>query len=166
VFCNARQIFSCQRSRLPRQPVEPNSRPRGSTDLPNYWLLVGPGGLEPPTSSLSGMRSSQLSYGPSNWWSWSGSNRRPPECKSGALPAELQPPKFGGRDQTARDREKACALSPAPGPRSLAPASTALLFNRGQLDTETRRPAPGYFRKTLMFSKWRPGTGSLPSPKR
>ena len=27
----------------------------------------------------------------SHWWSWSGSNRRPPECKSGALPAELQP---------------------------------------------------------------------------
>ena len=26
-----------------------------------------------------------------HWWSWSGSNRRPPECKSGALPAELQP---------------------------------------------------------------------------
>ena len=26
-----------------------------------------------------------------DWWSWSGSNRRPPECKSGALPAELQP---------------------------------------------------------------------------
>ena len=25
---------------------------------------VGPGGLEPPTSSLSGMRSNQLSYGP------------------------------------------------------------------------------------------------------
>ena len=30
----------------------------------------------------------------SNWWSWSGSNRRPPECKSGALPAELQPPEL------------------------------------------------------------------------
>ena len=27
-------------------------------------LPVGPGGLEPPTSSLSGMRSNQLSYGP------------------------------------------------------------------------------------------------------
>jgi hypothetical protein len=26
--------------------------------------LVGPGGLEPPTSPLSGVRSSQLSYGP------------------------------------------------------------------------------------------------------
>ena len=25
------------------------------------------------------------------WWSLTGSNRRPPECKSGALPAELRP---------------------------------------------------------------------------
>ena len=31
------------------------------------------------------------------WWSWSGSNRRPPECKSGALPAELQPQKLKSR---------------------------------------------------------------------
>lgn len=27
----------------------------------------------------------------SNWWSQSGSNRRPPACKAGALPAELWP---------------------------------------------------------------------------
>jgi hypothetical protein len=26
------------------------------------------------------------------WWSLSGSNRRPPACKAGALPAELNPP--------------------------------------------------------------------------
>ena len=26
-----------------------------------------------------------------NWWSLSGSNRRPPACKAGALPAELRP---------------------------------------------------------------------------
>ena len=25
------------------------------------------------------------------WWSWTGLNRRPPACKAGALPAELQP---------------------------------------------------------------------------
>jgi hypothetical protein len=58
-------------------------------------LLVGLGRIELPTSPLSGVRSSQLSYRPEwafeSWWSWSGSNRRPPECKSGALPAELQP---------------------------------------------------------------------------
>ena len=59
--------------------------------------LVGLGRIELPTSPLSGVRSSQLSYRPGgfqSWWSWSGSNRRPPECKSGALPAELQPLKF------------------------------------------------------------------------
>ena len=57
------------------------------------WM-VGPDGIEPSTSPLSGVRSSHLSYGPrcsQHRWSWSGSNRRPPECKSGALPAELQP---------------------------------------------------------------------------
>ena len=57
--------------------------------------LVGLGRLELPTSPLSGARSNHLSYRPrGNWWSWSGSNRRPPECKSGALPAELQPLSF------------------------------------------------------------------------
>src|ERR1041384_2065578 len=63
--------------------------------LDPYALLqcvVGLGRIELPTSPLSGVRSSQLSYRPGQrWWSWSGSNRRPPECKSGALPAELQP---------------------------------------------------------------------------
>ena len=83
-------IFNCQRS------------------IQQSRLVVGLGRIELPTSPLSGVRSSQLSYRPSplletrttlkkrcalrhNWWSWSGSNRRPPECKSGALPAELQP---------------------------------------------------------------------------
>ena len=28
---------------------------------------------------------------PAGWWSVSGSNRRPPACKAGALPAELTP---------------------------------------------------------------------------
>ena len=61
---------------------------------------MGLGRLELPTSPLSGVRSSHLSYRPSigtAWWSWSGSNRRPPECKSGALPAELQPPETGSQ---------------------------------------------------------------------
>ncbi len=28
------------------------------------------------------------------WWSQTGSNRRPPACKAGALPTELWPPNF------------------------------------------------------------------------
>ena len=30
------------------------------------------------------------------WWSQAGSNRRPPACKAGALPAELWPPELVG----------------------------------------------------------------------
>ena len=73
------QFFKCARS----HPVVP---------------MVGLGGLEPPTSPLSGVRSNHLSYRPEffgligkAWWSQSGSNRRPPACKAGALPAELWP---------------------------------------------------------------------------
>ena len=81
--------------------------------------LVGQSGLEPPTSRLSVVCSSQLSYWPvfgfvrwpsslwklflksflcllsfskeSKWWRLAGSNRWPPACKAGALPAELNP---------------------------------------------------------------------------
>ena len=67
------------------------------------WL-VGLGGLEPPASPLSGVRSNHLSYRPimgsDRWWSLSGSNRRPPACKAGALPAELKPQRFVGARST------------------------------------------------------------------
>ena len=75
----------------------------------NYSLLlqevVGQNGLEPSTSRLSVVCSSQLSYWPvSNisaclallWWRVPGSNRWPPACKAGALPAELTPQIFKG----------------------------------------------------------------------
>ena len=35
------------------------------------------------------------------WWRWAGSNRRPPACKAGALPAELHP-----RDSRLRGRSR------------------------------------------------------------
>ena len=39
-----------------------------------------------------------------NWWSQSGSNRRPPACKAGALPAELWPQASSGH------RSRPCAM--------------------------------------------------------
>ena len=73
----------------------------GHNAVPNQFFrmrqsfrVVGLGGLKPPTSPLSGVRSNHLSYRPKSrpqWWSLSGSNRRPPACKAGALPAELRP---------------------------------------------------------------------------
>jgi hypothetical protein len=101
--------------------------------------MVGLGRIELPTSPLSGVRSSQLSYRPIlpnwvHWWSWSGSNRRPPECKSGALPAELQP-----------------LLAVALSRTGVLPERRPLkaFLNRGQLDAGTTGPAHGYFGKTV-----------------
>ena len=59
--------------------------------LKSALKMVGPSGLEPPTSRLSGVRSNRLSYGPIPWWRWGESNPWPPACKAGALPAELHP---------------------------------------------------------------------------
>jgi hypothetical protein len=54
--------------------------------------VVGLVGLEPTTPALSRRCSNQLSYRPVIlWWRMTGSNRRPPACKAGALPAELIP---------------------------------------------------------------------------
>ena len=74
---------------------------------------MGLGGLEPPTSPLSGVRSNHLSYRPkilgeSGWWSQSGSNRRPPACKAGALPAELWPQACLGHRYRALARCSEC----------------------------------------------------------
>ena len=59
------------------------------------WEVVGQNGLEPSTSRLSVVCSSQLSYWPISahffWWRLAGSNRWPPACKAGALPIELHP---------------------------------------------------------------------------
>ena len=62
------------------------------------YEVVGQNGLEPSTSRLSVVCSSQLSYWPISahffWWRLAGSNRWPPACKAGALPAELNPRLF------------------------------------------------------------------------
>ena len=44
------------------------------------------------------------------WWSQTGSNRRPPECKSGALPAELWP--LVRQRRTPRARQCRCRTGP------------------------------------------------------
>ena len=135
-------------------------------DFRTLGVLVGLGGLEPPTSSLSGMRSSHLSYRPRRvhtWWSWSGSNRRPPECKSGALPAELQPlilalsfscyqpltlPAFPGEPEA--DTKQLIAVLKQSRP-------VGCRNQENQSLTTSEKPS---------FSKWRSGSCSPPAPKR
>ena len=107
---------------------------------------MGPGGIEPPTSPLSGVRSSHLSYGP----------RLLPANTGGA-----------GRDRTGDLLNANQALSQL----SYSPKFHRSLYetgleeiNRGQLDAETRRTSSQPFRKT-QNSKWRYQNGLTALPK-
>ena len=121
ISCKKRTRFSAEKPRRFKQSTRhrfsfsfANWKPsaagfnwRGETDLQGsispsaeYGIckacfdeVVGQNGLEPSTSRLSVVCSSQLSYWPI-WWRLAGSNRWPPACKAGALPAELNPQIF------------------------------------------------------------------------
>ena len=58
------------------------------------------------------------------WWRIAGSNRWPPECKSGALPAELIPREMVGRGRLERP------TSPLSGVRSNHLSYRPLAFMR------------------------------------
>ncbi len=45
-----------------------------------------------------------------HWWSLSGSNRRPPACKAGALPAELRPLCVSSASAARRWPKPACTV--------------------------------------------------------
>ena len=47
------------------------------------------------------------------WWSQTGSNRRPPACKAGALPAELWPLQARMTEHERRGSKSLCCPSPA-----------------------------------------------------
>ena len=109
-------------------------------------FMVGPGGIEPPTSPLSGVRSSHLSYGP----------RCHPSADTGGA----------GRDRTGdllNANQALSQLSYSPKfHRILIKARGSEEINRGQLDAETRRTSSRPFRITQNF-KWRYQNGLLAS---
>jgi hypothetical protein len=53
-------------------------------------------------------------YTTNQWWSQPGSNRRPPACKAGALPAELWPQEHSNIRPTERIPVPRCSLPPRP----------------------------------------------------
>lgn len=73
--------------------------PRFSIDSSNGRSYPTIGNHPPTTYSVSFALPPNVVVFPL-WWSWSGSNRRPPACKAGALPTELQPLKgsFGNAE--------------------------------------------------------------------
>jgi hypothetical protein len=110
---------------------------------------VGPGGIEPPTSPLSGVRSSHLSYGPK-------CSNLPPWTNTGGA----------GRDRTgdllnANQALSQLSYSPLAGNFGSFQLEE---INRGQLDAETRRTSSRPFREKQNF-KWRYQNGLTALPK-
>ena len=114
------------------------------SELGCFWL-----------EALAANIAQRWSQRPSNeaeWWSWTGSNRRPPACKAGALPTELQPPLDALRRRCRRCASRslghvrmyAPSLSPA---RALA-SSPNRIESRNQASTRI----PAAWRKAPMTS--------------
>jgi hypothetical protein len=61
--------------------------------------MVGPSGLEPPTSRLSGVRSNQLSYGPFVLERVMGIEPTRPAWKAGVLPLNYTRIFYGREDR-------------------------------------------------------------------
>lgn len=81
---------------LPRLPQHERRRAdhRVLQDMPSLHDVKQHAGGETISDAGETVRRTNASWsGPcaAPWWSQTGSNRRPPECKSGALPAELWP---------------------------------------------------------------------------
>ncbi len=99
----AAPVSDASRPRLALTPRHPYSRLRAwaattetkkGADPAPFFSVAGLTGLEPATSGVTGRHSNRLSYNPSLfkrdlWWAMTGSNRRHPPCKRGALPTEL-----------------------------------------------------------------------------
>ena len=120
MYCLCPSIFNFQRSRLLSAISKSNPDLRTAE-------LVGLGRIELPTSPLSGVRSSQLSYRP------------------GA--ALLHQAGGAGRDRTGdllNANQALSQLSYSP----IRPPSSGQKINRGQLDAETMRPAHSPLGKT------------------
>ena len=110
--------------------------------------MVGLGGLEPPTSSLSGMRSSQLSY-------------RPSKHRWTAHAIHLAATGGAGRDRTgdllnanqALSQLSYSPLTSEPGTGSLSQTSDASPTQSIEASwmQEPRKPVPGYFGKTRVL---------------
>lgn len=136
-------------------------------------IMVGVGGLEPPTLRLSGVRSNHLSYTPplsalpdlswgpgrracssdsarsGRWWSRTGSNRRPEACKATALPTELRPLRGRRRRRPPVDRRlgAVCHAKGYEGGSDLECAASC--ENRCQVGRRDRTGCPGHARPSL-----------------
>ena len=97
--------------------------------------LVGPGRLELPASALSGLRSSQLSYGPG----WLKRTGRPHAAGTGPTGNQYRPPESADSSTSERRLE------------ATSEASSALWGRRPGGSVETRASSPQAGRYSFQF---------------
>ena len=94
-----------------------------------------------------------MSRPPGAWWRMTGSNRRPPACKAGALPAELIPPVstslfsnwlrmvgLGGLEPPTPALSRRCSNQLSYRPRPLARACSCAFSDRAITSLATSLP--------------------------
>ena len=104
-----------------------------------------------------------------DWWSQTGSNRRPPACKAGALPTELWPlavgPAFSPRLKFAKALRQATFVITGL-PAEAAPQRRLVGLGRLELPTSrlssarsnqlSYKPAPGFRSQSSVVRTWSP----------
>jgi hypothetical protein len=93
-----RELQDTQRHPSPRQTCRPRYAHRRTRTYsiakdqhPQNAQKHPSGSLIPPTTTPGSLNQTSHTQSQKPWWRWTGSNRRPPACKAGALPAELHP---------------------------------------------------------------------------
>jgi len=98
-----------------------------------------------------------------NWWSQTGSNRRPPECKSGALPTELWPHSWRGQEWVfpglrRRRGHPSTWLCAPQGAAASRPCEPAARKNPPQIVSESKNAAAAALGRTAAADR---SAGSL-----
>ena len=119
------------------------ARRKTTTPTPSRLRLMGRSAARTKRGIL--LLAMQCPMGCKGWWSRTGSNRRPPACKAGALPTELRP--LGGDRSALRSYISPSSLRILPDkPCSIAPPGCARrscrqhnLVGLGRLELPTSR---------------------------
>ena len=130
--------------KIQSQPMSPSIP--GQCHLPYFFRIF----KDPTTETVKTVIETAsidagLNNGFCSWWRMTGSNRRPPACKAGALPAELIPPV---------DHRK-CLREPSRARRSIAP------HTHWYASDATTPPCAGYREHLVGLDGFEPSTPAL-----
>ena len=140
----------------------------------------GPPIKQAETKNLSLKEAPEPITNPKTWWRWTGSNRRPPACKAGALPTELHPQTApqtaSGKSNTSKgkassrsnpQKQQKTVFHTKATPRAkkgTIPGRQAKLVGRGGLEPPTSRLSSARSNQLSYKPKTCPNAFMRPAP--